>query len=309
MINYHFGRGRARLAPYLLLLPGFLFYLVIMLGPSVATSVYSFTDATGIKGAPINWVGLDNYKEFLFMGQASVDNHGALGRTLIFCFFVTTIQFSLGLIMSLVVNQKLKGVNFFRTLYFMPVILGAVIQGLIWSLFLYPLGGPMAQILEALGLQSEFLGGQPAEAFAWVMVVQIWANMGITMMIFVAGLQTIPEELYEAAKIDGASTWSVFKNVTWPLLTPSVNTNLVLNIIGSLQAWQLFLVLIGYRNGTQVLGYLIFAQGFGQTSGSVTSAFRQGYAAAASIVLFVLVLIIGMSVQFMLQRREKRILG
>jgi ABC-type sugar transport system permease subunit len=309
MVNYHFGRGRARLAPYLLLLPGFLFYLVIMLGPSVATSVYSFTDATGIRGAPVNWVGLDNYKEFLFMGQASLDNYGALGRTLIFCFFVTTIQFTLGLIMSLVVNQKLKGVNFFRTLYFMPVILGAVIQGLIWTLFLYPLGGPMAQIFGALGIQSEFLGGQPPEAFAWVMIVQIWANMGITMMIFVAGLQTIPEELYEAAKIDGASSWSVFKNVTWPLLTPSVNTNLVLNIIGSLQAWQLFLVLIGYRNGTQVLGYLIFAQGFGQTSGSVTSAFRQGYAAAASIVLFVLVLIIGMSVQFMLQRREKRILG
>jgi raffinose/stachyose/melibiose transport system permease protein len=309
MVNYHFGRGRARWAPYLLLLPGVLFYLVIMLGPSVATSVYSFTDATGIKGAPVNWVGLDNYKEFLFMGQASVDNYDALGRTLIFCFFVTTIQFTLGLIMSLVVNQKLKGVNFFRTLYFMPVILGAVIQGLIWTLFLYPLGGPMAQIFDALGIQSEFLGGQPPEAFAWVMAVQIWANMGITMMIFVAGLQTIPEELYEAAKIDGASSWSVFRNVTWPLLTPSVNTNLVLNIIGSLQAWQLFLVLIGYRNGTQVLGYLIFAQGFGQTSGSVTSAFRQGYAAAASIVLFVLVLIIGMSVQFILQRREKRILG
>jgi len=309
MVSYHFGRGRARWLPYLLLLPGFLFYLVIMLGPSVATSVYSFTDATGIRGAPINWIGLDNYKEFLFMGQASVDNYSALGRTLIFCFFVTTIQFTLGLIMSLVVNQKLKGVNFFRTLYFMPVILGAVIQGLIWSLFLYPLGGPMAQVLGALGIQSEFLGGQPAEAFAWVMAVQIWANMGITMMIFVAGLQTIPEELYEAATIDGASSWSVFRNVTWPLLTPSVNTNLVLNIIGSLQAWQLFLVLIGYRNGTQVLGYLIFAQGFGQTSGSVTSAFRQGYAAAASIVLFCLVLVIGMSVQFMLQRREKRILG
>ena len=309
MGNYHFGRGWARLAPYLLLLPGFLFYLVIMLGPSVATSVYSFTDATGIRGAPVNWVGLDNYKEFLMMGQASLDNYDALLRTLIFCIGVTTIQFTLGLIMALVVNQKLRGVNFFRTLYFMPVILGAVIQGLIWSLFLYPLGGPMSQIFGALGIQSEFLGGQPPEAFAWVMAVQIWANMGITMMIFIAGLQTIPEELYEAAKIDGASAWSVFRNVTWPLLTPSVNTNLILNIIGSLQAWQLFLVLIGYRNGTQVLGYLIFAQGFGQTSGSVTSAFRQGYAAAASIVLFVLVLIIGMSVQYILQRREKRVLG
>jgi raffinose/stachyose/melibiose transport system permease protein len=144
---------------------------------------------------------------------------------------------------------------------------------------------------------------------AWVIFVQIWANLGVTMMIFIAGLQTIPEDLYEGARIDGASRWQVFRNITWPLLTPSVNTNLLLNIIGSLQAWQLFLVLIGYRNGTQVLGYLIFAQGFGQASGSVTSAFRQGYAAAASIVLFCLVLGIGLPVQYFLQRREKRVLG
>jgi raffinose/stachyose/melibiose transport system permease protein len=191
----------------------------------------------------------------------------------------------------------------------MPVILGAVIQGLIWSLFLYPLGGPMARILEFFGASSEFFGGQAPEAFAWVIMVQIWANMGTTMIIFLAGLQTIPNEMYEAAKIDGASSWQIFRNVTWPLLTPSVNTNLLLNIIGSLQAWQLFLVLIGYRNGTQVLGYLIYAQGFGQTSGSVTSSFRQGYAAAASIVLFILVLILGSTTQAILNRRERRILG
>ncbi len=309
MIGYHFGRGRARLTPYLLLLPGILLYILIALGPSMATTVFSFTDATGIRGAPIHWIGLDNYREFLFLGRASIDNYAALGRTLIFCFFVTTIQFGLGLLMAMLVNQRLKGTNFFRTLYFMPVILGAVIQGLIWSLFLYPLGGPMARILEFFGASSEFLGGQPAEAFAWVIVIQIWANMGTTMVIFLAGLQTISEEMYEAAKIDGASSWQVFKNVTWPLLTPSVNTNLLLNIIGSLQAWQLFLVLIGYRNGTQVLGYLVYAQGFGQTSGSVTSAFRQGYAAAASIVLFLLVLVLGTITQTVLQRREKRILG
>ncbi len=309
MVNYHFGRGRARWTPYLLLLPGIFIYLLISLGPSIATSIYSFTDATGIRGANINWVGLANYKEFLFMGQASRDNYDALWRTLIFCFFVTTLQFGIGLLIALLVNQKLRGVNFFRTLYFMPVILGAVIQGLIWSLFLYPLGGPMSKFLEVFGMKSEFLGGQAAQAFAWVIVVQIWANMGTTMMIFISGLQTIPSELYEAAKIDGAGSLDVFKNVVWPLLTPVANTNLLLNIIGSLQAWQLFLVLLGYRNGTQVLGYLIFAQGFGQTSGSVTSAFRQGYAAAASIVLFILVLIIGMTVQTLLRRREERIMG
>jgi len=307
--NYHFGRGRARLAPYLLLLPGFLFYVVIMLGPAIATGAYSFTDASGIQGTTVNWIGLENYREFLFMGQASLDNYAALWRTLIFAFSVTSIQFTLGLILAMLVNQRLKGVNVFRTIFFMPVILGAVIQGLIWSLFLYPLGGPLASLLGVFGVRSEFLGGQPSEAIAWVIFVQIWANLGVTMMIFIAGLQTIPEDLYEGARMDGANAWQMFRNVTWPLLTPSVNTNLLLNIIGSLQAWQLFLVLLGYRNGTQVLGYLIFAQGFGQTSGSVTSAFRQGYAASASIVLFCLVLVIGLPVQYYLQRREKRVLG
>jgi len=308
-MNYHFGRGRAKLLPYLLLFPGFFIYILIAMGPSLATSVFSFTDATGIKGAPVHWIGLENYREFLVMGQSALDNYAALGRTLVFCFFVTTIQFGLGLLVAVLLNQKIKGSNFFRTLYFMPVVLGAVIQGLIWSLFLYPMGGPVAKLLEIFGAHSEFLGGKPSVAFAWVIVIQIWANIGITMVIFIAGLQTVPEELYDAARIDGASSWNVFRNVTWPLLTPTVNTNLLLNIIGSLQAWQLFLVLLGYRNGTQVLGYLIYATGFGQTSGSVTSSFRQGYAAAASMILFLLVLVLGITTQMILQRRERRILG
>jgi raffinose/stachyose/melibiose transport system permease protein len=309
MNNNLFGRGFSRYTPLLLLLPGFLLYLIIALGPSFATSVYSFTDATGIRGAPINWVGFDNYREFLFQGAVSRDNIAALVRTLKFSAIVTTVQFTLGLFMAMLLNQHLRGKTLFRTLFFLPVILGVAIQGLIWKLFLLPRGGPVAQVLALFGTQSEFLGGQPNEAFAWVIVVQIWANVGITMVIFLAGLQTIPDELYEAARIDGASGWALFRNITWPLLTPSVNTNFLLNIIGSLQAWQLFLVLTGYKNGTQVLGYLVFAQGFGQTSGSVSSAFRQGFAAAASIVLFFLVLIIGMGAQYIVSRREERIMG
>jgi raffinose/stachyose/melibiose transport system permease protein len=306
-MTYHFGRGWSRSIPYLLLIPGILFYIVISLGPSLATMVYSFTDAT-LPGAPVHLLGFDNYKEFLFMGQASVNNIAVLVRTLIFCFFVTTIQFGVGLFVAIIINQKLVGRNFFRTLYFMPVILGAVIQGLIWSLFLYPVTGPLAKFLGLFGINSLFLGGQAAEAFGWVIVVQIWANMGTTMIIFLSGLQTIGVEMYEAATVDGASPWQVFANITWPLLTPSVNTNLTLNIIGSLQAWQLFLVLLGYKPGTQVLGYLIYATGFG-TSGGTSASFRQGYAAAASIVLFLLVLVIGMSVQNILRRREARIMG
>jgi raffinose/stachyose/melibiose transport system permease protein len=306
--DYLFGRGWKSWTPILLLLPGFGLYLIIAVGPSLATAVYSFTDATGIKGAPVNWIGFDNYDEFLFRGLASRDNIAALQRTLIFSVLVTGIQFSLGLALALLLNQKLKGKIFFRTLFFLPVILGAVIQGLMWKLFLLPNGGPVSEIFGLFGIESEFLGGQPTEAFLWVIAVQIWANVGITMVIFLAGMATIDEDLYEAARIDGAGGWDLFKSITWPQLTPAINTNFLLNIIGSLQAWQLFLVLIGYRPGTQVLGYEIFAQGFGQTGG-VSAAFRQGFAAAASVVLFFIVLVLGLSANWFVTRRERKYLG
>lgn len=303
--NYLFGSGGRwqRLTPLFLLLPGVLLYFLIALGPSIATSYFSFTDATGLRGAPVNWVGLDNYEEFLFQGLASRDNIAATLRTLRFSALVTVIQFTLGLIIALILNQKLRGRTFFRTLFFIPVILGVVIQGLMWRLFLLPRGGPMATMFGWFGLQSEFLGGQPNEAFMWVIVVQIWANVGITMVIFLSGMQTISEELYEAARIDGASNWQLFRNVTWPQLTPAINTNFLLNIVGSLQAWQLFYTLIGYKPGTQVLGYLVFAEGFGQTG---SPAFRQGFAAAASIVLFFIVLIIGAAANKVVSWNEQR---
>jgi raffinose/stachyose/melibiose transport system permease protein len=309
-VAYRFGSGRSRAAPYVLLLPAILLYILLALGPSLATALFSFTDASGLPGLPVHWVGLDNYKEFLTLGAQAQQNLAAVGRTLIFCVVVTVVQFTLGLFVAVLLYQNLRGTKFFRTIIFLPVILGVTIQGLMWTLFLYPLGGPMASLMGIFGLHSEFLGGQPAEAFAWVIVVQIWANLGMTMVIFIAGLATIPKEVYEAARIDGAGRWQVFREVTWPLLTPAVNTNLVLTIIGSLQAWQLFLVLIGYRTGTQVMGYLVYATAFGQTSGSTTvGGFRQGYGAAASIVLFILVLVIGMATQFLLRRREARMLG
>jgi ABC-type sugar transport system permease subunit len=300
-----FGAGLRRYVPWLLLAPGLLAYLAIGVGPSIATIFYSFTDATGIRGIPISWVGWDNYDEFLFEGARSRDNLDALQRTLVFMVLVTFIQFGVGLLMAVLVNQKLRGRLVFRTLFFVPVILGVAVQGLMWKLFLLPGGGPMSNIFGWFGLESEFLGGP--NAFYWVVVVQIWANAGFTMVIFLAGMQTIPADLYEAAAVDGATGWQLFKNVTWPQLTPAVNTNFLLNIIGSLQAWMLFLVLTGYRNGTQVLGYVVYAEAFGQTGG--TTSFRQGYAAAASIVLFLLVLVLGMAANFVVTRRERKYLG
>jgi raffinose/stachyose/melibiose transport system permease protein len=309
--RYLFGGGRQRFYPWLFLLPGLGAYFLIGIGPSLATAIYSFTDATGVRGLPINWIGLDNYDEFvggfenIFNPQGrGRDNYEALWRTLQFMALVTVIQFVFGLVMAVLVNQKLRGRLIFRTLFFVPFILGAVVQGLMWKLFLRPGGGPMDSIFGWFGMESQFLNG--SNAFYWVIVVQIWANAGFTMVIFLAGMQTIPADLYEAAAVDGASGWQLFRNITWPQLTPAVNTNFLLNIVGSLQAWMLFLVLTGYKEGTQVLGYVVYAEGFGQTG---TGQFRQGYAAAASIVLFLLVLILGMTANFIVTRRERKYMG
>lgn len=299
--RYLFGGKGQRLYPWLLLIPGLGFYLMIGVGPSLATFVYAFTDATGIKGLPINWVGFKNFDDFLFQGARSRDNLDALKRTLVFMALVTTIQFVVGLVMAMLVNQKLRGRLVFRTLFFVPVILGVAVQGLMWKLFLRPGGGPMDSLFGWLGLESQFLAG--SNAFYWVIVVQIWANAGFTMVIFLAGMQTIPADLYEAAAVDGATGWQLFRNITWPQLTPAINTNFLLNIVGSLQAWMLFLVLTGYKNGTQVLGYVVYAEAFGGTG---TASFRQGYAAAASVVLFALVLILGMAANAVVARRERK---
>lgn len=123
--HYLFGGGRlGYAAPLLLLAPGVFLYLLIAVGPSLATFAFSFTDATGIGGVPVNFIGLENYAEFLFRGLRSRDNLEAVWRTVAFSVFVTSIQFFLGLILALILNQALKGRTFFRTLYFMPVILG-----------------------------------------------------------------------------------------------------------------------------------------------------------------------------------------
>ncbi len=298
---YHFGRGWSRLVPYLLLIPGLGLYLLIGLGPSIATAFLSFTDISGVPGSPWHWIGLANYQEFLFLGVGARDNLQPLIRTLIFCFFVTTVQTAISLLIAALLNLALRGTRFFRSLFFIPVILGVTIQGLIWNLFLYPLDGPAQKILELFGTRSDFLGS-PQTAFAWVIFVQIWANMGYSMMIFLAGLQTVPNELIEAGYIDGTNNWTSFRDIVFPLLTPILTVNVLLAIIGSLQSWAIVLVLTGGQFDTSVLGFQIYQTAFAGSSGSL----RQGYAAAISMVQFAMVLVITVIAQYYLQRREER---
>ncbi len=269
--------------------------------PAIGIFVISFTDIRSLPFLPTHWVGLQNYFTFFSSAQIAYNLH-ALKNTFIFAIAVTLFQNVLALLIAVLLNQRLRGRNFARAVVFMPTILGVTVVGLIFSLIFNPSGGPAASVWKSLGASSAFFG-DPHLAMTLVIAVQVWSGIGVAVVIYLAGLQAIPQELYEVASIDGATRWQKLRQVTYPLLAPSVTANTLLCIIGSLQSYQLIYVLTGPTNpATQVLSLAIFTQGFGGGQGG--SVQSQGYAAAISIVQFVIVMIVSVATLAYLRRKE-----
>ena len=310
MYNNYFGKGRLKYLPYVGMAPALILYILFGIGPSLATAFFSLTNITAVSNAPWNWVGLQNYIDLLGPGGSSRDTYETLGRTAVFCIAVTFIQNGLALFLAVLLNSRPKGHLFFRSLFFMPTVLGVTIIGLIWTLFFY-IGGPADSLLTSLGINTSFFGDNNS-AFFWVIFVQIWQNVGCSMVIFLAGLQTISRELYEAATIDGGNPWQLFRFITYPLLASSVTINALLAIIGSLQTYQLIYVLTNGAHNTSTLAFQIFSVGFGGggngSSGlGQSSGNTQGYASAISMVQFLFILIVTLISQWYLRRRENRL--
>jgi raffinose/stachyose/melibiose transport system permease protein len=301
--TYLFGRGWQKWIPFLLLLPGLAIYMIFSFLPSLATAVLSFTDITNVPNAPWNWIGLENYREFFFVGVGARDNLEPLVRTLIFAFFTVVFNNILALYTAVLLNAKIRGSNFFRALFFVPSILGVTVNAMIWNLFLYPLDGPAQRLIGIFGLRSEFLGS-PQTAFPLVITIMVWCSMGFAMVIYLAGLQNIPQDLLEAGLVDGATPVQNFFYIVFPLLAPIVTVNLLIGIIGAMKEWALVLLLTGGQFKTSVLGLQIFSTGFAATRGA---SGRQGYAAAISMLQFLLILVIAGVVQYYLRRREERL--
>lgn len=275
--------------------------VVFSIIPAIGILGISFTDIRSLPFLPTHWVGLDNYFTFFSSAQIAYNLH-ALKNTFEFAIAVTLFQNVIALLIAVLLNQRLRGRHFARAVVFMPTILGVTVTGLIFSLIFNPNQGPAASVWKALGASSAFFG-DPNLAMVLVIAVQVWSGIGVAMVIYLAGLQAIPRELYEAASIDGASGWQKLRRVTYPLLAPSVTANTLLCIIGSLQSYQLIYVLTGPINpATQVLSLAIFTQAFGGGQGG--SVQSQGYAAAISIVQFVIVMIVSLGILVYLRRRE-----
>jgi ABC-type sugar transport system permease subunit len=273
--------------------------------PAVGVLFISFTDIRGLPYLPVSWVGLENY--FNFFSAARLDyNLNALRNTLVYSVSTTVISTALALMIALLLNQRLRGTTFYRAVVFMPTVLGVTVIGLIWSLIFNPSAGPAASLWGLFGADSAFFGDQRL-ALGLVIFVQVWSGLGVAVVIFLAGLQAIPEDLYEVAAIDGASGFQKFRFVTVPMLAPSSTANVLLAIVGSLQSYQLAYVLTGPNNAaTQLLSLAIFSQGFGGSAASGASQ-SQGYAAAISMVQFVIVGVVSLLVLAYLRKREERL--
>ena len=284
--------------PYICLLPAVLVFALFELLPSLATAVFSLTDYTGLPHTPINWVGLQNFHDLLLGSRTLITR--ALTVTAIFSTSVTLIQNGAAVLVAWLLNATYRGRVIVRSFVFLPVVLGATINGLVWYVMFNPLSGPVTLMLNsALGVRSNMLGS-PASALYAVIWVQIWANLGFSMMIFLAGMQGIPAEVYEAGKIDGTNPWQAFRKLTVPLLAPSITINVLLAVIGSMTTFELIFVLTdgGPAFASQTLGMFVFNQAF---YGAGTNP---GFAAAIAMVQFALVFVIVLIMQYYLRRRE-----
>jgi raffinose/stachyose/melibiose transport system permease protein len=293
--------GKYQLAPYFLVLPALIVFCVTQFFPSIATVLISFTDMPRMAYQSTEFIGLANYYEF-FRPEQFKYIWITIKNTFNFTVTVTIIQNGLGLMIAIVLNKKWFGRTFFRGLVFLPVLLGVTVSALIWKLGFYQFGGVVQKIMVWLtGEESRFFWGP--NAFPYIMFVQIWTYVGYSTLIFLAGLQVIPEELYEAAKIDGAGRVRQFFHVTLPLLSQAITVNVLLSIIGAMKTYDVILVTSGGRFNTRTLGYFMYEQAF-SSSISGADGGRLGYAGAVATILFLFVFIVVLFAQNYLRKRE-----
>jgi ABC-type sugar transport system permease subunit len=233
--------------------------------------------------APVKlWVGLDNYR-YLFTSPA-------FGRimlnTLVFTLASVGLTCTLGLLMALLLNQPLRGRNSVRSIVFSPVMLSGAAIGLVWIYIFDPRYGLLDVFIRAVGLTSPNWLLDTAWAMPAVIIVYVWKNVGYAVVIYLAGLQAIPRELYEAALVDGASAWARFRTVTLPGLSPVVFFLVLTTILAGFQAFDVIKVMTngGPVNATTTLVYYLYEEGF--------VGFNAGRAGVAAVVLFIAMLAI-----------------
>ncbi len=229
---------------------------------------------------PWTFRGLDNYVALFTSNREYLES---LGATVYFTVGATLGAMVLGMLLALLVNQPLRGIGFFRAAYFLPVITPVIAVGVVWRFMFNPQFGPIGQVFGLVGLPAPDWLRSTALAMLAVIIVDIWQRAGYNMVLFLAGLQGIPREITEAARVDGANRWQLLRGITLPLLTPTIFFVLIISLINSFQVFGLIYMLTGGGPGTAttVYVYYLWELGFQQ--------FQFGAAAAMAYVLFLVI--------------------
>ena len=274
-------------------IPAIVLFLVFVIYPFLHGIRISFTNWNGYSQT-MKFVGIDNYVR-LFQ-DANVRT--ALVNTLVYGIASTIIQNVLGLAYALFLNTKFKGRSIVRTVIYMPVMIAPLIMGYImYFLFQYD-GGALNDIIMLLGHEPVDLLANSSAAIAIIVMVNSLQFVGVSMVIYLAGLQNVPNMYYEAAMLDGASSWQRFKHITFPLLMPAISSSTILNLIGGLKLFDLVMALTSGGPGftTHSLSTLVTNQYF--------SAQSAGYASAIGIFAFLLIMVVSNVVMKFFYKRE-----
>ncbi len=230
---------RRALWGYVFALPWILGLLIFWIGPIVASLYFSLSEYD-MPGTP-TFIGLANYQKAFTSDDLFWPS---LARTFQFTGMYVPVAVIGALFLAVLLNQKLTGTNVYRTVFFIPHLIPAVALAVLWIYLLQPRLGPINNVLRSIGVHDppKWLAARSSALYS-LTLINVWAAVGgNTMLIFLAGLQGVPQELYEAANIDGATAWKKFRHVTLPLLTPTIFFNVVLAIIGALKVFTTALV-------------------------------------------------------------------
>ncbi|MQY11678.1 Lactose transport system permease protein LacF [Streptomyces sp. RB5] len=275
--------------------PALVLFGLLVLAPIMYAAYVSFFDWGGF-GSPEDFTGTGNYSRLLddpvFLGD--------LWRGLLLVLFSVALQLPFALAMAVLLTQKLRGRAIYRMLFFAPYVLSEVITGVLFGMIFAPDVGLADKSFGAVGLDG--LGGlwlaDQDSVLATLFLVMTWKYFGFHMMLYLAGLQNIPAELHEAARIDGAGSWQRFRHITLPLLGPTVRISVFLSVIGAIQLFDLVWVTTagGPDHASETMAVTLFQYGF--------KRFEVGYASALSIALFLISLVFALAYQRFVMRRD-----
>ena len=285
-------RHRAVLA--LFMAPALVLFVGLVLGPIVLGIYTSLFKWNGFGGLPTNFVGLANFTRLLsdevFIGD--------LERGLILIVLSVGIQLPFSLALALLVNQKIRMRSVYRVVFFAPYVLSEVITGVLFTMILSPNNGLVNELLAVVGVDGQIWLGDPSRVLYALFFVISWKYFGFHMILYLAARQSIPPELEDAARTDGAGAWQVFRHITLPLMGPTIRISIFLSIIGTIQLFDMVWVLTGGGpvHASETMAVTMFQHGFRR--------FEVGYASAISVAMFLISLVFALLYQRFVLRRD-----